>query len=155
MFIWLAHSFGSSVFNGLILRCVLAALTALVITLALGGFTIRLLQKLQMGQVVRTVGPESHLKKSGTPTMGGVLMIVAILMSSLLWVDLRNLYVWVALLVFIGFAAIGWADDYLKKVLKNPRGLRSRWKYFWQSLFGVIAAWFCIGCSNRPSALRW
>ena len=123
----------------LLVRCFLSGLTALILSLFLGKPNIALLKKLQMGQVIRTVGPESHLKKSGTPTMGGVLIIFTILVSTLLWANLQDIYVWVALLVLVGFAAIGWADDYLKVVLKHHKGLASRWKYFWQSVLGIIA----------------
>ncbi len=131
MLVWLIHS--------LLLRCFLAAMTSLILSLMFGKPAIRLLQQLQMGQVIRQVGPQSHLKKAGTPTMGGVLIVLSIVISTLLWADLTNVYVWVALLVLVGFAAIGWADDYLKVVLKNNRGLRSRWKYCWQSVLGIVA----------------
>jgi phospho-N-acetylmuramoyl-pentapeptide-transferase len=132
MLAWLIHS--------LLFRCLLSAITSLVFSLALGKFTIGFLQKLQMGQVIRQVGPESHLKKSGTPTMGGVLIVLSIVVATLLWANLTNIYVWMALLILVGYGAIGWADDYLKVVLKNSRGLRSRWKYFWQSVLGIIAS---------------
>lgn len=137
---WVPFSHGWDALQTLITRSLCAGVTALLITLILGGPTIRILQKLQMKQVVREKGPQSHLKKSGTPTMGGVLIISAIVISTLLWADWRDPFVWVALLALVGFAAIGWADDHLKVILKNSRGLRSRWKYFWQSVLGIIAA---------------
>ena len=145
MLIWLAHWLahfipGFQVFHYLTLRAVLAALTALLIMLIFGGPMIRRLQRQQIGQVVRDDGPQSHLAKSGTPTMGGILILFAIAVSSLLWTQWSNIYFWVVLIVMIGFGVIGWLDDHLKLVLKNPRGLRSRWKYFWQSVIGIVAA---------------
>ncbi|MAO61372.1 phospho-N-acetylmuramoyl-pentapeptide-transferase [Halomonas sp. CnH100-B] len=128
------------VFNYLTLRVILAALTALMLCLWLGPWVIRRLVEGQIGQAVRDDGPQSHLSKAGTPTMGGAMILLAIAISTLVWGDLTNHYVWVVLLVTLGFGAIGWVDDYRKVVEKNPRGLPARWKYFWQSVVGIGAA---------------
>ncbi|MDW7747826.1 phospho-N-acetylmuramoyl-pentapeptide-transferase [Halomonas sp.] len=129
-----------NVFNYLTLRMILGTLTALVLCLWLGPVMIRRLVERQIGQAVRDDGPQSHLSKAGTPTMGGAMILMAIAVSTLLWGDLTNHYVWLVLAVTLGFGAIGWVDDYRKVVEKNPRGLPARWKYFWQSLIGVVAA---------------
>jgi len=126
---------GFAVFQYLSLRGILGVLTALVLSLWMGPWLIRTLQLRQIGQAVRTDGPQSHLSKSGTPTMGGALILSAIGISTLLWADLANRYVWVVLAVTLLFGAIGWVDDYRKVIEKNSRGLPSRWKYFWQSVF--------------------
>ena len=131
---------GFAVFQYLTLRGVLGVLTALIMSLWLGPKMIRILRNLQIGQSVRTDGPQSHLSKSGTPTMGGALILASITISTLLWADLANRYVWIVLLVTLLFGAIGWVDDYRKVVEKNSRGLPGRWKYFWQSVFGLGAA---------------
>ncbi|WP_447553172.1 phospho-N-acetylmuramoyl-pentapeptide-transferase [Vreelandella sp. EE22] len=128
------------VFNYLTLRIILAAITALMLCLWLGPWVIRRLVEGQIGQSVRDDGPQSHLSKAGTPTMGGVMILLAIAISTLVWGDLTNYYVWVVLAVTLGFGAIGWVDDYRKVVEKNPRGLPARWKYFWQSVVGLGAA---------------
>jgi phospho-N-acetylmuramoyl-pentapeptide-transferase len=128
------------VFQYLTLRAVMAAATALVIGLAAGPAVIRRLQSLKIGQPIRGYGMESHLSKSGTPTMGGVLILIAITSSTLLWVDLSNRFVWICLIVTLGFGAIGWADDWRKVVNKDPEGMPSREKYMWQSIIGVLAA---------------
>ncbi|ASK18295.1 MAG: phospho-N-acetylmuramoyl-pentapeptide-transferase [Vreelandella alkaliphila] len=128
------------VFNYLTLRVILAALTALMLCLWLGPWVIRRLVEGQIGQAIRDDGPQSHLSKAGTPTMGGAMILLAIAISTLVWGDLTNHYVWVVLLVTLGFGAIGWVDDYRKVVEKNPRGLPARWKYFWQSVVGIGAA---------------
>jgi phospho-N-acetylmuramoyl-pentapeptide-transferase len=128
------------VFQYLTLRAVMAAATALVIGLAAGPAVIRRLQSLKIGQPIRGYGMESHLSKSGTPTMGGVLILIAIASSTLLWVDLSNRFVWICLVVTLGFGAIGWADDWRKVVNKDPEGMPSREKYLWQSIIGVVAA---------------
>lgn len=122
------------------LRIILAALTALVISLMFGEKMIRLLQVKQMGQFVRDDGPQSHLKKQGTPTMGGVLILFSIGLSMFLWADLTNVYVWIALFVMIGFGYIGWIDDYRKLIKKDPKGLRAKEKYALQSGVGLVAA---------------
>ena len=133
---------GFRVFQYLTLRGILAAGTALAISLLVGPTMIRRLNYYQVGQAVREDGPQSHLEKSGTPTMGGALILVAIGVSTLLWGDLSNAYVWVALLVTAAFGAVGWIDDYRKVVERNPRGLPARWKYLWQSVAGLAAALF-------------
>ncbi len=128
------------VFQYLTLRAVMAAATALVIGLAAGPAVIRRLQSLKIGQPIRGYGMESHLSKSGTPTMGGVLILIAIASSTLLWVDLSNRFVWICLIVTLGFGAIGWVDDWRKVVNKDPEGMPSGEKYMWQSIIGVVAA---------------
>lgn len=127
------------VFQYLTFRSILSALTALLVALLCGPVMVRWLKKLQIGQMVRDDGPQSHLSKSGTPTMGGVLILFAVLMSSLLWGDLQQPSLWLALFVMVGFGGIGWVDDYRKLVLKNSKGLPARWKYFWQSVIAIIA----------------
>lgn len=159
MLIWLADYLaqfesGFRVFQYLTLRGILAAGTALAISLLVGPVMIRRLNYYQVGQSVRTDGPESHLEKSGTPTMGGALILVAIAISTLLWGDLSNAYVWVALLVTAAFGAVGWVDDYRKVVERNPRGLPARWKYFWQSLAGGAAAVFLYMNADSPVATQ-
>ncbi|HEY6131131.1 MAG TPA: phospho-N-acetylmuramoyl-pentapeptide-transferase, partial [Halioglobus sp.] len=128
------------VFQYLTLRGILAAGTALAISLLVGPVMIRRLSFYQMGQAVRDDGPKSHLSKAGTPTMGGALLLVGILASCLLWGDLRNPYLWLALLVTMAFGGVGWVDDYRKVVERNSRGLPARWKYLWQSVAGLAAA---------------
>ena len=140
---WLADSTSLGwlrVFNYLKLRAVLAALTAFFIALALGPAVIRELRKLKVGQAVRQYGPKSHLVKEGTPTMGGILILIAVGVSTILWMDLSNRFVWVVLFVTLSFGAIGWVDDYRKVVHHDPEGMKSREKFFWQSLVGVIAS---------------
>lgn len=129
-----------NVFSYLTVRAIFALLTALVISLVMGQKVIDWLQKLQIGQVIRNDGPESHLSKKGTPTMGGTLILASISISVLLWADLKNPYVWIALFVLIGYGLVGFADDYLKVVRKNTAGLIARWKYFWQSVIALIVA---------------
>jgi len=121
------------VFQYLTFRAVMAALTALLIGLAAGPAVIRRLRALKIGQPIRGYGMETHLAKSGTPTMGGVLILLCIATSTLLWCDLANRFVWIVLIVTLGFGAIGWVDDWRKVVHKDPEGMRSREKYFWQS----------------------
>jgi len=133
------HS-GFHVFQYLTLRAILGVVTALGIALIVGPTMIRHLSFKQIGQVVRDDGPESHLSKSGTPTMGGALILVAIAVSTLLWADLGSRYVWVTLLVTLSFGVIGFVDDYIKLVRQDPKGLLSRYKYFWQSVVGAGAA---------------
>jgi phospho-N-acetylmuramoyl-pentapeptide-transferase len=138
---FLAQFFSAfNVFNYLTLRMILGTLTALVLCLWLGPVMIRRLVERQIGQAVRDDGPQSHLSKAGTPTMGGAMILMAIAVSTLLWGDLANHYVWIVLAVTLGFGAIGWVDDYRKVVEKNPRGLPARWKYLWQSVIGLAAA---------------
>lgn len=140
-----------TVFNYLSLRAILGVLTALFISLLIGGKVIRLLQRLQIGQAVRDDGPQSHLSKAGTPTMGGVMILFSITVSTLLWGDLKNPYVWVTLLTMIAFGAVGWVDDYRKVVEKNSRGLPAKWKYFWQSVFGLSAAIYLYASATTPA----
>jgi phospho-N-acetylmuramoyl-pentapeptide-transferase len=128
------------VFNYLTLRAILAALTALAISLLVGPVMIRKLAEHQVGQRVRADGPQAHLSKAGTPTMGGLLILVAIVVASLLWADLRNRFLWIVLAVTVAFGLIGFLDDYLKLVVGNSRGLIARYKYFWQSVAGLAAA---------------
>lgn len=138
------------VFQYLTLRGILAAGTALAISLLLGPVMIRRLNHYQVAQAVRSDGPETHLGKSGTPTMGGALILVAIAISTLLWGDLSNAFVWVALLVTAAFGAVGWVDDYRKVVMRNSRGLPARWKYCWQSVIGLGAALFLYCSADSP-----
>ncbi len=142
------------VFSYLTFRGILAAGTALAISLLVGPYMIRKLNYHQVGQAVRSDGPESHLSKSGTPTMGGALILVAIAISTLLWADLRNPYVWVVLLVTAVFGAVGWVDDYRKVVEKDSRGLPARWKYFWQSVAGLAAALFLYLAAESPATTQ-
>ena len=138
---WLAEYYsGFNVFGYLTLRAILAALTALAISLLVGPAMIRKLAEYQVGQRVRSDGPQSHLSKAGTPTMGGALILAAIVAATLLWADLSNRFVWVVLLVTAGFGLIGFWDDYLKLVVGDSRGLIARYKYFWQSVAGLGAA---------------
>lgn len=140
------HAFG--VFHYITLRAVLAALTSLVIAVLCGPAIIRLLAKAQIGQVVRDDGPKSHFSKSGTPTMGGVLILLAIAITTILWSNLSNLYVWIVLAVMLSFGAIGWVDDYRKLILRNSRGLPAKWKYFWQSVCGIGVAIFLYSIAD-------
>lgn len=156
MLVWLASILQEyvsefAVFQYLTLRAILGVLTALTISMVLGPWMIRRLNQLQIGQAVRDDGPQSHLSKSGTPTMGGTLILAAIFVSSLLWSDLSNRYVWVVLVVTAVFAAVGWVDDYRKVVEKNSRGLPARWKYFWQSFAGLGAAIFLYYTAQLPA----
>ena len=140
---WIGHDIRLfNVFNYITLRGVLAALTALIISFIVGPWMIRKLTTLKVGQPVRDDGPQTHLVKAGTPTMGGALILASVIITTLLWADLTNRYVWISLLTLVGFGIIGWVDDWRKVVEKNPRGLASRWKYFWQSVIAAaIAAW--------------
>ncbi|GIK84934.1 MAG: phospho-N-acetylmuramoyl-pentapeptide-transferase [Betaproteobacteria bacterium] len=155
LFQWLAQDIRAfNVFSYLTLRAVLAAATALVIGLAAGPWVIRRLTELKIGQAVRAEGPQSHLSKTGTPTMGGALILIAIGVTTLLWADLTNRFVWVVLLVTMGFGWIGWVDDYRKVVHRNPRGMSAKEKYFWQSLIGVAAAFYLAFAIAAPSTER-
>jgi phospho-N-acetylmuramoyl-pentapeptide-transferase len=130
------------VFQYLTFRAVMATITAMLIGWAAGPWVIRRLRAMKFGQPIRSDGPQTHLGKAGTPTMGGVLVLLAIAVSTLLWADLRNRFVWIVLLVTLGFGLIGWFDDYRKIVLHDPNGMRSRDKFFWQSLIGLLAAFY-------------
>ncbi len=141
LFDWLAGYYGGfRVFGYLTLRGILAALTALSIALLVGPWMIRKLAERQIGQVVRNDGPDTHLGKMGTPTMGGALILVAMTVGTLLWARLNNRFVWIALGVTLAFGLIGFYDDYLKLVIRDPKGLAARWKYLWQSVAGLAAA---------------
>ena len=142
------------VFQYITFRAVMAAMTALLIGLAAGPWVIRRLTSLKIGQPIRGYGMESHLSKSGTPTMGGVLILLSIAISTLLWFDLSNRFVWIVLIVTLGFGAIGWADDWRKVVNKDPEGMRSREKYFWQSVIGLLAALCLVFSISENSNAR-
>ena len=139
------------VFRYLTLRTVVSALTAFVISLMVGPSMIRALSKRQIGEKIRAAGPESHQQKAGTPTMGGVLILVSIIVATLLWGDLDNRYVWIALGVVITFGAVGWVDDYVKLSGKRARGLPMGWKYVWQSVFGFLAAVALFAFAGAPA----
>jgi phospho-N-acetylmuramoyl-pentapeptide-transferase len=140
-----------AVFQYLTIRAILGVLTALGISLLLGPWFIRRLTELRIGQSVRNDGPQSHLSKSGTPTMGGALILSAIFISTLLWANLSNRYVWVVLIVTAIFGAVGWVDDYRKVAKRDSRGLPGRWKYFWQSIAGFGAATFLYYTAQTPA----
>ena len=142
------------VFQYLTFRAVMAALTALLIGLIAGPMVIRRLTALKIGQPIRGYALESHLSKSGTPTMGGVLILMAIAISTLLWFDWSNRFVWIVLLVTLGFGAIGWVDDWRKVVNKDPEGMPSREKYLWQSVIGLLAALYLVFCISENSNAR-
>ena len=149
---WLAQDIRFfSVFNYITLRTVLAAMTALVISFMVGPAMIRKLTAYKIGQSVRTDGPQTHLVKSGTPTMGGALILVSIAITTLLWGDLHNHYVWVVLLTTLGFGVIGWVDDYRKVVHRNPKGLSARAKMFWQSIIALIAGVYLLNMASLPA----
>ena len=160
---WLAKDIRAfSVFNYITLRAALATLTALAFGLLLGPWVIRRLAALKIGQAVRDDGPQSHLVKKGTPTMGGALILLVLGLSTLLWADLDNRFIWIVLLVTFGFGWIGWVDDYRKVVHRDPQGMPAREKYIWQSLIGVLAAvWlaFAVPAQSNGEALslflRW
>ena len=144
------HS-GFNVFQYLTLRAILGALSALAISLLLGPLMIRKLSHYQVGQFVRDDGPESHLSKAGTPTMGGALILAAIVISTLLWADLSNRYIWVVLAVTVAFGAIGWIDDYKKLIKKQSLGLKAKHKYLWQTVAGLGAAFFLYYTAQVPA----
>ncbi|SFW43041.1 MULTISPECIES: phospho-N-acetylmuramoyl-pentapeptide-transferase [Luteibacter] len=151
---WMARHFTSlHLFQYITFRAIMAALTALSVSLLLGPMLIRKLAALKAGQVVRSDGPQTHLSKAGTPTMGGLLILFAVGIATLLWADLGSRYVWVVLLVTLLFGVIGFYDDYRKLVLKDSRGLASRWKYFWQSVFGLGAAVFLYQTHQLPAEI--
>jgi phospho-N-acetylmuramoyl-pentapeptide-transferase len=142
------------VFQYITFRAVMAAMTALLMGLAAGPWVIRRLASLKIGQPVRGYGMQSHLAKSGTPTMGGVLILLCIAISTLLWFDLSNRFVWIVLVVTLAFGAIGWVDDWRKVVNKDPEGMRSREKYLWQSLIGLLAALYLVFSISENSNMR-
>ncbi len=154
---WLSQDFGIrgfNVLNYITLRTVLAAMTALIISFVAGPHVIRWLAAKKIGQAVRTDGPQTHLVKSGTPTMGGILILIAIGVTTLLWGDLSNRYVWVVLIVTLGYGGIGWYDDWKKVVYRDPKGLASRWKYFWQSVIGLLVAVYLGLSANVPAQME-
>jgi phospho-N-acetylmuramoyl-pentapeptide-transferase len=142
---------GFAVFEYLTFRTMVSVITALALSLLIGPYVIERLSHYQIGQTVREDGPESHFSKAGTPTMGGALILIVILFTTLAWGDLGNRYVWTVLLVTMAFGAIGWVDDYLKISRKNSRGLIARWKYLWQSVVGIAAAWFLYSTATVPA----
>jgi phospho-N-acetylmuramoyl-pentapeptide-transferase len=151
---WLQADIGFfRVFNYITFRAVMATLTALGIGLIFGPWVIRRLTAMKVGQSVRTDGPKTHLIKSGTPTMGGVLILISIAISTLLWSDLSNRFIWAVLWVTLGFGIVGWIDDYRKVVYKNPKGMSSKEKYFWQSLIGILAAVYLVFAITDSSNL--
>ena len=142
---------GFNVFSYLTLRAILSTVSALVLSLLLGPWLIDRLSKNQVGQVVRDDGPQTHLVKAGTPTMGGTLILVTTLVSTLLWAELNNRLIWTVLGVTFAFGLIGFYDDYLKLVVKNPKGLVARWKYFWQSVAGLATAATLYYTATNPA----
>jgi len=160
MLVWLSTYLtqfdnGFAVFQYITVRGIFSILTALAISLIIGPVMIRRLLSWQIGQVVRDDGPESHLSKAGTPTMGGALILVSMSISTLLWSDLSNHYVWTALIVTLLYGGIGWVDDYRKVYEKNPKGLPARWKYFWQSVFALGAAAFLYFSALGPAETHY
>jgi len=156
MLLWLAQFFQQDlgplrVFNFITFRAVFATITATLIGLFAGPYVIRKLVEMKVGQAVRTDGPQTHLKKHGTPTMGGVLILLAIGVSTFLWMDFSNRLVWPVLVVTLGFGAVGWADDYRKVVYQDPQGMRSGEKYFWMSLIGIAAALYLAFSVSAPN----
>ncbi|KZN29513.1 phospho-N-acetylmuramoyl-pentapeptide-transferase [Pseudoalteromonas luteoviolacea S2607] len=156
MLVWLAEYLtqyysGFNVFSYLTVRAILGILTALLISLYFGPKLIRALQRMQIGQTVRDDGPETHLSKSGTPTMGGLLILAAIFTSSLMWGDLSNKYVWVTLFVIGSLGVVGFVDDYRKVIRKDSKGLIARWKYFWQSVIAISVAAFLYYTANSDA----
>jgi phospho-N-acetylmuramoyl-pentapeptide-transferase len=149
------HEFGFfRVFQYITFRAVMAAMTALLIGIVAGPWVIRRLTELKIGQPVREYAMETHLQKRGTPTMGGVLILISVTLSTLLWFDWTNRFVWVVMLVTLGFGAIGWVDDWRKVVNKDPEGMPSREKYFWQSVIGLIAALYLAFSVSETSNVR-
>ncbi|MEE1652539.1 MULTISPECIES: phospho-N-acetylmuramoyl-pentapeptide-transferase [Brachymonas] len=142
------------VFQYLTFRAVMGAMTALIIGLLAGPWVIRKLRELKIGQPVRGYAMETHLSKSGTPTMGGVLVLLSITLSTLLWMNLSNRFIWIVLVVMIGFGAIGWADDWRKVVRKDPEGMPSREKFLWQTIIGVLAAFYLMFSISETSNYR-
>ncbi|MEQ1815697.1 MAG: phospho-N-acetylmuramoyl-pentapeptide-transferase [Nitrosomonas sp.] len=149
---WLAQDIRAfNVFSYITLRTTLAALTALVISFIIGPVMIRKLTAYKIGQSVRDDGPQTHLVKVGTPTMGGALIVMSIVLTTLLWADLSNPYIWVVLLTTLGFGAIGWVDDYRKVVHRNPKGLSAGVKLFWQSAIAIIVALYLVSIAELPA----
>ena len=152
---WLQNDYGFlRVFNYLTFWAVMASLTALVIGLGFGPWVIRRLTEMKVGQAVRSYGPQTHLVKAGTPTMGGVLVLIGIAVSTLLWADWGNRFIWIVLLVTLGYGAIGWVDDYRKVVHRDPKGMSSREKFFWQTVIGLFAAAYLAFSVSETSNMR-
>lgn len=156
MLLWLfeqlfQHFHVFRVFQYLTLRVILSVLTSLSVALMIGPTMIRRLSRYKVGQVVRNDGPQSHFSKSGTPTMGGALILTSVALTTLLWADLSNFYIWVVLLVMLGFGAIGGVDDYRKLVHKNSRGLSAKWKFLWQSILATSCAVVLYWHSSLPA----
>jgi phospho-N-acetylmuramoyl-pentapeptide-transferase len=153
LFAWLAANYdpGFRVFEYITMRAVMACATALLIGLIAGPWVIRKLAELKIGQAVRQYGPQTHLTKSGTPTMGGVLVLIGIAISTLLWADLSNRFVWVVLIVTLGFGWIGWVDDYRKVVHRDPEGMPARKKFFWQAIIGLFASIYLAFAISAPA----
>jgi phospho-N-acetylmuramoyl-pentapeptide-transferase len=159
MLLWLANLFASefrglTAINYITLRSVLACATAMAFALAMGPRMIRWLLTMKIGQSVRSDGPQSHLAKQGTPTMGGAMVLTSIAISTLLWADLSNRFVWVVLFVMVGFGAIGWVDDYRKVVHKNPNGMSAKEKLFWQAFIGLVASIYLAFAVSAPSTSK-
>jgi len=159
MLLWLAQFFQQDlgplrIFNFITFRAVFATITAIVIGLGFGPAVIRKLTALKVGQAVRTNGPQTHLKKHGTPTMGGVLILISIGISTFLWSDFSNRLIWPVLVVTLGFGAVGWVDDYRKVVHQDPNGMRSAEKYFWMSLIGIAAALYLAFSVSAPTTAK-
>lgn len=159
MFVWLSeyltsYYHGFHVIQYLTLRAILAALTALIFALFLGPVLIRRLSKNSVGQVIRDDGPKTHLSKAGTPTMGGALVLIGISVSTLIWSDLTNHFIWLLLFTTVGFGLIGWRDDYLKLIKKNSKGMSARQKYLLQSLLAIIAAVYLYSTAKLPVELQ-
>ena len=159
MLLWLANLFASefrglTAINYITLRSVLACATAMAFALAMGPRMIRWLLTMKIGQSVRSDGPQSHLAKQGTPTMGGAMVLTSIAISTLLWADLSNRFVWVVMFVMVGFGAIGWVDDYRKVVHKNPKGMSAKEKLFWQAFIAIVASTYLAFAVSAPSTSR-
>ena len=159
MLLWLANLFASefrglSAINYITLRSVLACATAMAFALAMGPRMIRWLLTMKIGQAVRSDGPQSHLAKQGTPTMGGAMVLTSIAISTLLWADLSNRFVWVVMFVMVGFGAIGWVDDYRKVVHKDPKGMSVKEKLFWQAFIGLVASIYLAFAVSAPSTSK-
>jgi phospho-N-acetylmuramoyl-pentapeptide-transferase len=160
MLLWLSEVLSRevrtlNVFGYISLRAVLATMTALVISFVIGPRMITWLTRMKIGQAVRDDGPQTHLAKAGTPTMGGALILVSIVVTTLLWGDLRNRFIWVVLLVTLGFGAVGWVDDWRKVVRRNPKGMPARAKFAWQSLIGIVAAVYLAFSVSAPDNLQF
>ncbi|MCB1672186.1 MAG: phospho-N-acetylmuramoyl-pentapeptide-transferase, partial [Pseudomonadales bacterium] len=160
MLVWLSEylmqiNSNFAVLQYITVRTIFSVLTAMGVSLIIGPLMIRRLNMHQIGQVVRDDGPETHFSKAGTPTMGGALILISIALSTLVWSDLDNHYVWIILLVTMAFGAVGWVDDYRKVFHKNPKGLSARWKYFWQSVIGLAASSWLYLSAQGPAELAY